>query len=72
MISLERLDGKNLGSDNNMSNYCTLAKDSLIIWEEIQNIISQCPELDINGVESQYAKETIEWAFETKIRTCGS
>ena len=72
MLSLERKDQKNFRQENTISNFCQIADDSLTIWTEIENIVIQCPDIDKTGSEYQFAKETIHWAIETKLRTCAS
>ena len=72
MLSLERIDQNNFEDNQQVSNLCQLAEHSLTIWTEIKNIVAQCPKLDSNGSDSQYANESIHWAKETKLRTCSN
>ncbi len=68
--SLKRTDQYNFQNKNDQISFCQLADASLIIWSEIERIVKQCPALDTNGLEAQFAKESIYWATETKLRTC--
>ena len=72
MISLERKDKKNYEKGTSYNTLCKIADDALTIWTEIENIVIQCPDIDKTGSEYQFAKETIHWAIETKLRTCFS
>lgn len=69
-ISLQRKDQNNFQDKNSLIDFCQLAESSLTIWREIDNIVTQCPDIDESGSESQFAKESIYWATETKLRTC--
>ncbi len=69
-LSLQRKDQNNFQNNSSITDFCQLAEASLTIWTEIENIVSQCPDIDENGSESQFAKESIYWATETKLRTC--
>ena len=69
-ISLQRKDQNNFQNNNSLIDFCQLAEASLTIWTEIENIVTQCPDIDESGSESQFAKESIYWATETKLRTC--
>ena len=68
--SLQRKDTNNFQGNNSLVDFCQLAEASLTIWTEIENIVAQCPQIDESGSESQFAKESIYWATETKLRTC--
>ena len=70
--SLQRKDQNNFNDNSTITDFCQLAEASLTIWTEIKNIVAQCPELDESGSESQFAKESIYWATETKLRTCSN
>ena len=70
LLKLVRKDQKNFTQENTISNFCQIADDTLTIWTEIENIVIQCPSIDKTGLEYQFAKETIHWAIETKLRTC--
>ena len=70
LLSLERIDQNNLQNRESVIDFCQLAEASLTIWTEIESIVTQCPDLDESGSESQFAKESIYWATETKLRTC--
>ena len=70
MLKLERKDQKNFTQNKSISNFCQIADESLTIWTEIENIVIQCPDIDRTGLEYQFAKESIHWAIETKLRTC--
>ena len=69
-ISLQRKDQNNFQNRDSIIDFCQLAETSLTIWTEIENIVSQCPDIDESGSETQFAKESIYWATETKLRTC--
>ena len=68
--SLLRTDQVNFQDNSTLIDFCQLAEASLTIWTEIETIVTQCPNLDKSGSEIQFAKESIYWATETKLRTC--
>ena len=70
LLSLERIDQNNFHDRDGIIDFCQLAEASLTIWTEIESIVTQCPDLDESGSESQFARESIYWATETKLRTC--
>ena len=72
ILSLQRKDQDNFKDNSTLMDFCQLAEASITIWTEIKNIVDQCPELDESGSEGQFAKESIYWATETKLRTCSN
>lgn len=70
--SLLRKDQGNFQDNSTIIDFCQLAEASITIWTEIETIVTQCPNLDESGSEIQFAKESIYWATETKLRTCSN